>query len=276
MNSFNYYEQITAAKNSFKLSAKPKIGLVLGSGMSAVLDVCDIKQRIAFADIEGLHPASAPSHKGELIVAQCNGVDLLIANGRLHCYEGLSAQEVVKPIYLLRECGVETLIITNAAGGLNSCFNVADMMLIDDHINATGLNPLIGLNDDRLGPRFPDMSQPYSKQLTNAWYAIAKHLELSIQNGVYIGVTGPSLETSAERRSFRAEGADAVGMSTVLEVIAANHCGLDVLAVSAITNMATGNDDQLPDTIESVIESAGVVAKNIAAVLPSFLEQCGK
>lgn len=273
MSSSSYYEQIVAAKNSLQLVATPKIGLVLGSGMQSVLDACDIKQRIAYSDIAGLSPATALSHTGELIVAQCNGVELLIANGRLHCYEGLSPQEVVKPIYLMRMCGIETLLISNAAGGLNESFQVADTMLIEDHINATGLNPLIGLNDERLGSIYPDMSQAYSKRLNEMWSAAAKQVQLKLTSGVYIGVTGPSLETSAERRFFRAAGADAVGMSTVLEVIAAKQCGLEVLGLSAITNMATGNSDQQVDTIDAVFAAALLVANNIAKTLPVFLRK---
>lgn len=273
MSSSSYYEQIVAAKNSLQLVATPKIGLVLGSGMQSVLDACDIKQRIAYSDIAGLSPATALSHTGELIVAQCKGVELLIANGRLHCYEGLSPQEVVKPIYLMRMCGIETLLISNAAGGLNESFQVADTMLIEDHINATGLNPLIGLNDERLGSIYPDMSQAYSKRLNEMWSAAAKQVQLKLTSGVYIGVTGPSLETSAERRFFRAAGADAVGMSTVLEVIAAKQCGLEVLGLSAITNMATGNSDQQVDTIDAVFAAALLVANNIAKTLPVFLRK---
>jgi len=205
------------------------------------------------------------------VLAECAGQELLIANGRLHIYEGLPAQAAVKPVYIMRACGLETLITTNAAGALNEHFKVAQMMVIDDHINHTGLNPLIGFNDERLGVRFPDMSQAYSSQLSARWQVAAKACDITVQNGVYIGVTGPSLETSAERRFFKAAGADAVGMSTVLEVIAAKHCGLDVLGLSAITNMATGGPEQQVDSIEAVITSAQRVAENIAQILPEFL-----
>lgn len=273
MSSSNYYAQIEAAKHSLQLSTAPTVGLILGSGMAPVLNACRIRQRISFEAVTGLVPASAPSHAGEFIVAQCAGVELLIANGRLHLYEGLTPQQVVMPIYIMRACGVQTLLISNAAGSLNASFAVADMMLLDDHINATGLNPLIGLNDERLGPRFPDMSQPYSPALKALWREAAAQVQLPVQSGVYIGVTGPSLETSAERRFFHAAGADAVGMSTVLEVIAAKHCGLSVLAVSAITNKATGGADQQVDTIEAVIAAAAKVATHIAAILPLFLRR---
>ena len=168
--------------------------------------------------------------------------------------------------YTLRALGCETLIITNASGGLNPAFTPGEIMLLNDHINLTGHNPLIG-QDEQLGIRFPDMSEPYDKSLIEKTLGIAAELNLRVHQGVYAGVTGPSLETSAERRMLRVLGADAVGMSTVLEVIAANHCGLRVLTMAAITNMATGDENQQPDTLEDVLANAMVAAQGMREIL---------
>jgi purine-nucleoside phosphorylase len=192
-------------------------------------------------------------------------------DGRLHPYEGWSARDVVLPIYLLKRLGAVRLVVTNSAGGLSPDFGPGEVMLIEDHLNLTGLNPLTGPNDDRLGLRFPDMSRAYEPELRARALRTAQANKLKLRRGIYAGILGPSLETSAERRWLRGCGADAVGMSTVLEVIAARHAGLSVLGLSAISNSATGGPDQQPDTIEEVLENAAVAGRTITALLEKLL-----
>jgi purine-nucleoside phosphorylase len=189
--------------------------------------------------------------------------------GRVHLYEGRSAQEVALPVYLLRALGAERLVVTCAAGALDPELAPGTVMLIEDHLNLTGANPLTGPNDERLGPRFPDMSRAYDPELRAAAWAAGA--ERGLAHGIYAGIAGPSLETSAERRFLRAAGADAVGMSTVLEVIAAVHAGMAVLGLAAITNAAHGGPDQAPDTVEDVLAMAAVAGETIAALLARLL-----
>jgi purine-nucleoside phosphorylase len=191
--------------------------------------------------------------------------------GRVHLYEGRSAAAVALPVYLLKALGALRLVVTNAAGALNPEFAPGDVMLIEDHLNFTGHNPLTGPNDDALGLRFPDMSRAYDPDLRERALAVAKARKIPLRRGIYAGIAGPSLETSAERRWLRSTGADAVGMSTVLEVIAARHAGLATLGLSAITNSATGGSDQQPDSIEEVLENAGVAGATISRLLDRLL-----
>lgn len=245
--------------------------IVLGSGLSGLsLDGFETIVKIDYMDISGLPKATAPSHKGEINIVS-NGVNVIaLCAGRHHLYEGYSAQQVTTLIYTLSQLGSKELIITNAAGALNPDFKPGDVMLIEDHINFTGHNPVQG-QDQRFGVLFPDMSQAYSSEhIAQAQAAAIKH-QVRFHKGVYIGVLGPSLETSAERRMMRGFGADAVGMSTVLETIAANHCGMQVLGLSAITNLALGNKDQQPDTIEEVLENAAIAGHGMTKILNEIL-----
>jgi purine-nucleoside phosphorylase len=191
--------------------------------------------------------------------------------GRLHLYEGFSAQDVALPVYVLQALGARHLIVTNAAGALSPDFAPGEVMLIEDHLNLTGTTPLCGANDDALGLRFPDLSRAYDPDLRARAVAAAAAAGLTLHRGIYAGVPGPQLETPAERRFLRATGADAVGMSTVLEVIAAVHAGLPTLGLCAITNAATGSPDQAPDTIEAVIATAAVAGETIAALLDRLI-----
>lgn len=249
-----------------------QIALVLGSGLSdLVFAGFEEVLSINYVDIDGMPKATAPTHTGRLSILTNGDINIALCHGRHHLYEGHSAQEVATLVYVLRALGTEMLIITNAAGALNPEYLPGDVMLISDHINATGHNPLLG-QDETLGNLFPDMSDAYARELQLRCQDAAKELGISIHQGVYIGVLGPSLETSAERRLYRQWGADAVGMSTVTEVIAANHCGMQVLGISAITNLALGDENQQADTIEEVLVNAAIAGKSIQRIIGSILQ----
>lgn len=250
-----------------------EIGLVLGSGLGGLADRVTSAVHIPYAEIPGVSGTTAPGHAGQLIVGDLFGIRCALMQGRLHLYEGWSPQEIVFPIYLIRALGAHSLIVTNAAGALNPDFAPGDMMLIEDHLNFTGVNPLTGPNDDWLGLRFPDMSRAYDPE----WRACARELGGDgLRNGIYTGIAGPSLETSAERRHMRNSGGDAVGMSTVIEVIAAVHTGLRVLGLSAITNSASGGPVQQPDTIEEVLKHAAVAGVRMANLLETLIPELAR
>lgn len=223
-----------------QLTEAPEIGLVLGSGLQPLADEIEQPQFIDYADVPHMPHATAPGHIGRFVCGKLGGRQVICMQGRLHGYEGHSPEEIVFPIRVLKLLGVRALLLTNASGGINTGFVVGDLMLIEDHINFTGKSPLTGPNDDALGPRFNDMTFAYAPQLREKALAAAKRCGVSLRRGTYIGVNGPQFETPAEIRAFRVMGADAVGMSTVFEVIAAAHCGLPVLAIAMITNMAAG------------------------------------
>lgn len=242
--------------------------IILGSGLSDLsIQGTTLIKKIPYQDIPGLTQSTAPSHAGELGVYQTlAGKFIAVCAGRHHLYEGYSAQQVCTLIYVLNQIGAHKLIITNAAGALNESYRPGEVMIINDHINFTGQNPLIG-QDDSFGMRFPDMSDAYNRALLSGASGIAQDNNIHVHHGIYAGVTGPSLETSAERRMLRTLGADAVGMSTVMEVIAAKHCGMSVIGLSAITNLALGNKDQQPDTIEEVLENAATAGVSIKKII---------
>lgn len=223
-----------------KITGDFEIGIILGSGLGTLGEKIENPQFIDYADIPSFPVSTAPGHVGRFVFGTLNGKNVMCMQGRIHLYEGYPVESVVMPIRVMKMMGVKTLIVTNAAGGINENFDVGDIMVISDHINFTGRNCLIGKNDDRFGCRFPDMSFGYSPELSRVAFNCAKRLNMKLQKGVYIGCTGPSYETPAEIRAFRIMGADAVGMSTVQEVIAANHCGINVLGFSLISNKAAG------------------------------------
>lgn len=236
-----------------KISVQPQIGIILGSGLGEIADKIEGKQEIPYGEIPHFVCSTAPGHKGQFVCGELAGVPVICMQGRLHYYEGHDMEDIIFPVRVMKLLGIDTLIVTNAAGGVNLSFEVGDIMLIEDHINFMGRNPLIGANLPEFGPRFCDMSYTYNRQLREKAQAAADRLGISLKRGVYLACTGPSYETPAEIRAFRTLGADVVGMSTVPEVIAANHCGLKVLAFSVVTNMAAGVLDQ-PLTEEEVIE----------------------
>lgn len=241
---------------------QPETGIILGSGLGALAEQLDEPFFIDYADIPGFARSTAPGHKGRLVFGYLGGKPIVCMQGRFHYYEGYSLKDIVLPVRTLKLLGVSTLIVTNAAGGVNTQFQVGDLMLITDHINFMGTNPLIGKNADDFGPRFNDMSKTYTPALREAAKRAAAVCGISLREGVYIACTGPSYETPAEIRAFRTLGADAVGMSTVPEVITAAHCSLRVLAISLITNMASGVLDK-PLSGEEVIEIGNLKAREL-------------
>jgi purine-nucleoside phosphorylase len=227
-------------KNKFAC-AIPNLAVILGSGLGDFTQIVKTIKTISYTEIPGFPQSSVLGHKGSLTIVELdNGKHALVMEGRFHYYEGYSPSEVVLPIVVFHQLGIKYLIVSNAAGGINSAFSKGDLMIINDHINFTGNHPLIGKNDNTLGPRFLDQTECYSNELIRHAKTVAKKLNIHPKEGVYIAVSGPTYETKAEIRAFRALGADAVGMSTVYEVIMANYLGIKVLGISSITNMATG------------------------------------
>jgi purine-nucleoside phosphorylase len=247
------------------------IALILGSGLGFVADELADACSIPYSEIEGFPNATTAGHAGRLLLADWFGQRVAVLQGRMHLYEGWRPADIALPVRVLQRLGAKQLVITNAAGALNPDFRPGQIMLIEDHLNFTGTDPLIGPNDDAIGLRFPDMSRAYDPGLRQLAATLLKERGIDFCSGIYAGVTGPSLETSAERRFYRIAGADAIGMSTVLEVIAAVHAGLQVLGFSAITNMATGGADQQPDTIEEVHRVASIAGKTLRAALELLL-----
>ena len=247
--------------------APVELAVILGSGLGDLADAVEGARVFPYGEIAGMAVSTAPGHAGQLIIGQLFGRRVALMRGRVHLYEGWPARDIALPVYLMRALGARGLVVTNAAGGLNPEFRPGEVMLIEDHLNLTGANPLIGPDEPALGPRFPDMSRAYAPEARAVALRAAETAGIALRRGIYAGIAGPSLETSAERRWLRATGADAVGMSTVIEVIAANHAGMAVLGLSAITNAATGGPDQMPDTIEEVLAHAAVAGRDIARLL---------
>lgn len=237
------YEHIQQSADFLKQAFQgqvPEAALVLGSGLGPLAEELENQIAVPFREIPHFCCSTAPDHAGRLILGQLSGKTILCMQGRLHGYEGYTPAEVSYPIPVLKALGAKAVILTNAAGGINTEFSAGDFMVIDDHINFTGKSPLTGVNDDYVGPRFPDMCHVYSKALRDLADEAAQICGIKLHHGVYVGVNGPQYETAAEIRMFRTLGGDAVGMSTVFESIAASHSGLPVLAISMITNMAAG------------------------------------
>lgn len=257
-----------------KYSRTPKIGLILGSGLGVLADEINNPVKIPYQEIPGFPVSTVEGHAGQLVFGQLNGKEVVTMQGRFHFYEGYSFDKVTFPVRVMKELGVEILFVTNAAGGVNESFSPGDLMLISDHINNMGSNPLIGPNDSRLGVRFPDMSEAYSKKLRSAAKDIAGRLNLDVKEGVYVGNTGPAYETPAEIRMLRTLGGDAVGMSTVPEVIVARHSGIEVLGISCISNMAAGILDQ-PLTHDEVIETTERVRENFLLYVKELVGNIG-
>lgn len=255
-----------------KIKNQPEIGIVLGSGLGDFADAIEDKIEIPYTEIPGFPVSTVKGHDGKLIFGKINSKEVCVMKGRIHYYEGYDIKEVVYPIEVLAGLGIETLILTNAAGGVNTEFEPADLMIINDHINLMGKNPLIGPNDEDLGPRFPDMTDLYNKDLIEVAEKSAKKLGIDIKEGVYMYFTGPSYETAAEVRMARILGADAVGMSTVPEAIIARHRGLKILGISTITNMSTGILDTPLDHTE-VVEVGQEVAGKFKELLKEIIEE---
>lgn len=249
---------------------RPQIGLVLGSGLGAFADELLDATRIPYAQIPTFPHSTAVGHAGQLVIGKAGDVPVAVMQGRVHLYEGYSAGEVAFPARVLGRMGVRAVILTNAAGGINLEYGQGALVMIRDHINLQGQNPLVGANDERLGPRFPDMSYTYAKRYREIALEEAKKLSIPPREGVYVALLGPSYETPAEIRYLRTIGADLVGMSTVPEAIAARHIGMTVLAISCVTNMAAGVVDQ-PLNHEEVLETGRRVMGQFIALLRAVL-----
>ncbi|MFA4911499.1 MAG: purine-nucleoside phosphorylase [Desulfobacteria bacterium] len=265
-----FLEKIEEARRYIvgKTKTTPRIGILLGTGLGGLVDRINIKASIPYEGIPNFPRSTVESHIGNLVIGSLAERELVVMQGRFHYYEGYSMQQVTFPIRVMKALGVGVLIISNAAGGLNPQFSPGDIMIITDHINLTGDNPLIGPNIDTLGPRFPDMSQPYTKNMVNLTEKVASDEKIHLQKGVYVGIMGPSLETASETRFLRMIGADAVGMSTVPEVIVAVHSGMKVLGLSVISNLNLP-DNLKPHSLEEII----AVANNAAPRLVKLIER---
>lgn len=223
-----------------KSSLQPEVGVILGSGLGHVVDSIDVETTIPYGEIPGAKASTVLGHQGRLLLGHSNGRPVAVMQGRVHFYEGYEMHEVMFLSRVLGKLGIKKLIVTNAAGGVNTSYQAGDLMLISDHINFMGINPLRGPNVEDLGVRFPDMTEAYPETLRNVARDVAKEIGITLKEGVYLALSGPTYETPAEIRAFRVLGADAVGMSTVPEVIAMSHMGIPVLGISCITNMAAG------------------------------------
>ena len=254
-----------------KTSFKPDYLIILGTGLGHLVTHITVKDTISYSDIPHFPVSTVESHAGRLLFGELGGKKVVAMQGRFHFYEGYSMQQIVFPLRVLKALGTHTLFVSNAAGGMNPAHNKGDVLLINDHINLLATNPLIGPNDDQLGPRFPDMSQPYSERLMKLAKSIATRENILLHEGVYVAMSGPNLETKAEYRFLRNIGADVVGMSTIPEVIAAVHMGMEVLGLSVIT------DECFPDTLQPVelseiLAAAAIAEPKMSRIIVGVLE----
>lgn len=253
-------------------SLEPEIGLILGSGLGVLADDIENPVVIPYEEITHFPVSTVSGHKGQLVIGTLHGKNVIAMQGRFHYYEGYTMEEVTFPVRVMKKLGVHSLVVTNAAGGVNQSFTPGDLMIIDDHLNLMGSNPLIGKNDDDFGPRFPDMSRVYDKEYMEIAAASAGELGITLQTGVYAGNSGPVYETPAEVNMIRTLGGDAVGMSTVPESITAAHTGLRVLGISCISNMASGILDQ-PLTHDEVIATTKSVEESFIKLIHYIIDR---
>jgi purine-nucleoside phosphorylase len=258
------------AKIQGEINEKPEIGLILGSGLGVLADEIENAVKIDYADIPHFPKSTVEGHAGKLVIGKLNGKCVVAMQGRFHFYEGYSMQEVTFPVRVMKGLGVETIVVTNACGGMNANFEPGDLMIITDHLNMTGANPLIGPNESELGPRFPDMSRAYTPELVALAKKTAEAIGVPVQQGVYAGITGPTYMTPAELIMLRNLGGDAVGMSTVPEVIVASHMNMKVLGISCVTDMAIGEELE-PLTHEQVVEVANRTKPKFIKLVKEFV-----
>ena len=255
-----------------KSKVKPKIAIILGTGLGELAEDIQEKEIIPYSEIPNFPVSTVQSHSGNLVLGKLGNKEVVAMQGRFHYYEGYSLKEVTFPVRVMKKLGADIIIISNAAGGMNRFFKRGDLMLITDHINLFGDNPLIGPNDEELGPRFPDMSEAYSKKLIELAKKVALKGKIRLQEGIYAGLTGPTLETSAEYRFLINIGADAVGMSTVPEVIVANHMGMKVLGISCITDLAI--DGVIVKTsVEEILKAAADAEPIMTKLIKKVIEK---
>jgi len=264
------YDAVEFIKTRY--SGQPLVGIVLGSGLGSFADEIDVECKIPYNDIPHFPVSTVEGHNGKLIFGNLSGKKVVAMAGRFHYYEGYSTEEVVFPIRVLKFLGIKTLLISNAAGGLNTSYKVGDLMIIKDHISMLTVNPLLGKNEDELGPRFPDMSEPYKNYLIEKVKKIALENKIQLKEGVYAGVTGPTFETRAEYKMLNLLGGDAVGMSTVQEVIAAVHLGLPVFAMSVITDVGIREEENTITHLE-VLEAAKDAEPRLTLIFKQLIAQ---
>jgi purine-nucleoside phosphorylase len=248
-----------------KITCTPQIGIILGSGLGNLGENIENPEYIPYGEIPNFPVSTVKGHKGRLIIGEFGGKKVIALQGRFHFYEGYTMQEVTFPVRVFKELGIEVLILSNAAGGMNPAHKIGDIMIINDHINLFPTNPLMGPNDETIGPRFPDMSEPYDLKLIDMMNEIANDNNIKVHNGVYVGVSGPCFETPAEYRAFRILGGDTVGMSTVPEVITARHAGIPCFACSVITDLGGG------EVAEKVSHDDVIIAANAAEPILTLL-----
>ena len=250
----------------------PQAGIILGTGLGTLVDQIDVAASIDYGDIPHFVQSTATSHEGRLICGTIGGLPVLAMQGRFHMYEGYELKKITLPVRVFKAMGADLLVLSNACGGLNPNYQLGDIMLIDDQINLMGDNPLIGINDDRLGPRFPDMSEPYSRKLIDRALRIARREDIVAHKGVFVAVAGPNLETAAEYRFLRTIGADVVGMSTVPETIVAVHAGMRVVGFSCITDMCLP-DALKPANVEEIIAIANAAEPKLTKLVMGVLAE---
>lgn len=268
------YEEIKRAADflASKMAVSPKIGMITGTGLGTLTDSMEVGFRLAYNEIPNFPQSTIEGHKGTMAVGKLAGEPVIALEGRFHIYEGYTPAEITFPVRVMAELGVKYLLISSASGGLNPNFETGDLMVVTDHINLTGRNPLIGPNLDSFGPRFPDMSAVYDPDSVRLARKEALKLGILLRQGVYVGITGPSLETPAETRFLRMIGADAVGMSTVSEAIVGVHCGLKIIAIVVITNMNLP-DCMEPTSLENVIATAHKSGSELTTLWERIIEK---
>ncbi len=267
-------EKINQTVNFLRESGinKPEFGIVLGTGLGKLVNEINIIKTLNYSDIPNFPLSTVESHSGKLVYGLLKGRYVLAMQGRFHFYEGYDMQTITFPIRVMKLLGIKYLLLSNAGGAMNLQFKKASLMLINDHINLLGSNPLIGRNTDELGPRFPDMSGAYSPQMNQKFREIAKRMDIQLNEGVYVAVSGPCLETPAEYRFLRSIGADVVGMSTVPEVIVANHMSLPCAAISVLTDECDP-DNLKPVTLDEIIKVASIAEEKLTRLFSSFIEE---
>ncbi len=257
---------------SRRIRMKARVGIILGTGLGRLVDRVSIRESLPYDDIPHFPLSTVEGHAGRLIFGRLAGKSVVVMQGRAHYYEGYSLSKITLPVRVMKRLGIEILILSNAAGGLNPIFSAGDVMAISDHINLTGQNPLIGPNLDLFGPRFPDMVAVYDRELIRIAVQEAARAKVKLQKGVYVGIIGPSLETPAETRFLRMIGADAVGMSTIPEVIVGVHCGLRILGFSAISNINLP-DCMEPATLKEILKNAGAAGRKMIKIVEGVIKR---
>jgi len=266
------YDKIQAAVGAIRSrwTTEPHAGIILGTGLGGLTQKIAVEAAFDYEAVPHFPRSTTPTHRGRLVCGRLQGLPVMAMEGRFHMYEGYSLKEISLPVRVMRALGARLLVVSNACGGMNPSFRCGDIMVIEDHINLMGDNPLIGVNDDRLGPRFPDMSEPYERKLVVRALEVAQRENIRAHKGVFVAVPGPNLETRAEYRFLRGIGADAVGMSTVPEVIVAAHCGLRVVGFSIVTDMCLP-DELEPANVEKIIAVANEAEPTLCALVMGVL-----